>query len=334
MGLPMTVDNMVSSTTTLGYGAPYGASSVVPMKRPLITYTAPPATTCMPSTTYSVAVPAVGSVDMAPYSSAYTTSPSAVPKYAATTTTACPIASMSVPRVYAAPPSVAYSSTTVAPATCASGTTDIRGGSVSVAPAVYTAASAPTTYASGTTEIFGGSVSVATAVYTGASAPTTYASGTTEIRGGSISVAPAVYTAASALPRVTHAARPVTTWGGGSLSLPPCGGSATMVAGGSVEVEPAVKYVGSSVSYPAAPTPMVTSTVAKPSAQNTCAVPTKVDRLVSAPVVTATRAAPVTLVAPPVTVATIPPVTTVTAPPVTTATVMEPLPTKVYIHRA
>jgi len=271
MGLPVPVDSKVSSTTTLGYGASYAASPAVPTNRmPPVTYTAAPSTTCMPSTTYSVTVPAAGSVEMAPYSPAYTTPPSAAPKYAIPTATTYQVTSVAAPpairggnfsvkQVYAAPSPVTYTrSTTLAPATFATDTTEIAGGSVSISPAVY---------------------------------------------GGSISVAPAVYTAASALPMVTRAAKPVaTTWKGGSLSLSPGGGSVNMVTGGSsVEIGPAVQYLGSSVSYSAAP--------------------------VAAPI--ATR-----VTAPPVTTATIPPVTTVTAPPVTTATVMEPLPTKVYIHRA
>jgi len=141
--------------------------------------------------------------------------------------------------------------------------------------------------------------------------------------------------------------------GGGSVSVQPCEATGTMVTGSSVEIAPAVTYMGSSVSFPAAPapmatstvacssvsysaapTPILTSTIAAPSVTNTQAVPTKVERLVSAPVATAMRTVPVThsAVAPPATVATIPHVTTVTAPPVTTATVMEPLPTKVYIR--
>jgi hypothetical protein len=222
--------------------------------------------------------------------------------------------------VYMAPSPV--TSTTAPIATC--------GGSLSVP--VYMAPS-PVTYTST------------------AMAPSTCMAGPTEIRGSSVSIAPAVYTAAPASPMVTYGAKTAMRMGGGSVSVQPHEATATMVAGSSVEIAPALRYMGSSVSfpaapapmvtstvagssvsYPAAPAPMVTSTVAAPSVTNTQAVPTKVERLVSAPVVTAMRTVPVThsAVAPPVTVATIPPVTTVTAPPVTTATVMEPLPTKVY----
>jgi len=365
------VDSMAGSTTAVSYGAPYVSSAVpttmvsspityqVPsagsmelapaytvadqshftayrpvstgasVEVPIATYSAAPSTTYqvsempMPTystvpTTYQVSTGASVEVPMHTYAAAPTTT------YQVSSVAAQPVTyggSISVPPVtpppvYAAPMPVTYT----APASYMSGTTEIRGSSVSVAPAQYV---------SSTTDIRGGSVSVAPAVYTSVSG--------TDMRGGSVSVAPAVYTTAPASPVVSYAAPP-TPIGGGSISMQPRGSSVTVMQGGSVEVPPAVKYVGSSVSYPAAPAPapVVTAAYAAPTVTNAYAAPTKVERFVSAPMVTQLQAAPVPVMtaapvvaAPPLTMATVPPVTTVTAPPVTTATVMAPLPTKV-----
>jgi len=248
MGMCRPVEPMAGPTTAISYGAPYVSplSTTTTTMGPPIKYQAAPVTTYTPSTSYDVG----GATTEMPVPTTITyVSPYQVASVAAPSVTYS--GSRSVPPVVAAPSPITYTSMATAPATYVSGTTEIRGGSVSVAPPVYTTV--------------------------------TYAAPATSMGGGSVSM----------------------PMGGGSISMQPRGASVNVMPGGGVEIAPAVKYIGSSVSFPAAPAP--------------------VQRLVSSPVVTA----PV-LTAPPVTVATVPPVTTVTAPPVTTATIMAPLPTKMY----
>jgi len=296
MGHP--VEPVVGPRTAVSYGAPYVSNSSLPTTMSPVTYQVSrgadmemPTFAAAPTTTYQV--------HAAPSPVTYT---SAAPHVAHG-------GGISMPSVHAAPSPVTY--TSAAPHVA-------HGGGISV-PSVH-AAPSQVTYTSAAT------------------APATYVSNTTEIRGSSVSVAPAVYTVAPASPVVMRApaptvnyAAPAAPMGGGSISMQPHGCSVSVMPGSSVEVAPAVKYVGSSVSCPAAPAPVVSSPVAAPALRTAYAAPHKVQQFMSAPLVPQMQVAPRPCVAaPPVAAATVPQVTAVTAPPVTTATVMAPMQAKTY----